>query len=140
MLRWKQLGENTVCSTGGNSGDLYSGTVNSMRNPDDCPKLCLTKPNCAFATYWGSSYKQCYLYSAGKCTNPKADTKYKGITWKRHIGSYCRCQTLSPHIKLSRLASDCNYHVVTSHSLTHSLTNSLAYSTLLPSFPPSQAA
>ena len=83
MLRWKQLGENTVCSDKTDSGDVHSGKKNSMANADDCPKLCLTKPNCAFANYW-AQYKYCYLFSAGACSKPKDDKKYKGISWKRH--------------------------------------------------------
>ena len=83
MVRWKQLGENTVCSTGENSGDVFSGEKKSMKNPEDCHKLCLTKPYCAFASFWGSTFEYCYLYSAGACTNPKADPSHKGISWKR---------------------------------------------------------
>ena len=87
MVRWTQLGTNTVCSTGTNSGDVFSGAYGSMPNPDDCPKLCLTKPKCAYATHFAGSFDQCYLYSASKCTQPKNDGLYGGISWKRTIAS-----------------------------------------------------
>ena len=93
MTRWRQLGENTVCSDKDDSGDVFSGKENSMANPDDCPKLCLTKTNCAFATYWGTEYKYCYLFSADACSNPKDDTKYKGISWQRQAANITTATT-----------------------------------------------
>ena len=86
MTRWKQHGENTVCSDKDDSGDVFSGKQNSMANADDCPKLCLTKSNCDFANYW-AQYKYCYLFSAGACSKPKDDKKYKGISWKRQAAT-----------------------------------------------------
>ena len=82
MSRWTTLGENTVCSIRDNSGDIFSGERNSTQNSDECANLCLANPYCAFATYWGSPFERCYLYSA--CLDPIVDSKYKGITWKRH--------------------------------------------------------
>ena len=85
MIPWKLRGVNTVCGQpGDDSGDIFSGQQSSMRKSGDCPKLCLTKPDCVFATYWESDFWYCYLYSASRCNNPISDTHNKGISWKRH--------------------------------------------------------
>ena len=123
MFRWRQFGENTVCSTKENSGDLYSGDKKSMKNPDDCVKLCLTKPDCVFASYWAGEWQYCYLYSAGACPNPTADSSWKGISWKRHrAGSHCRFLSVSTHMQSPRFMP---YGSVTHPllSLTHSFTH-----------------
>ena len=81
MLRWRLLGEHTLCRTRDDSADIVTGP---LKNPHDCPKLCLTTPGCEFATYWGSSSKYCSLYRLSKCNNPIRDTSFKAMSWKRH--------------------------------------------------------